>query len=182
MAGRANGGGVADEVRPTHPHIHPGRVIRSDATRTQPPSSSRVNQMITRDLDLCRNLPPWFVPNAKEPATLPELRESGVTLEQKFVGRSRRADPGIIRFESGAKMERACTRFYFSPLLMLVIAVAIHLGKSIGQSEAAGTQPSCQPARKPFLHEINSRLRFMCDVGANVEKMMSGDWFEEERA
>jgi hypothetical protein len=37
--------------------------------------------MISRDLDLRRNLPPWFVPNAKEAATLPELRESGVTLE-----------------------------------------------------------------------------------------------------
>jgi len=122
------------------------------------------------------------VPNAKEPATLPELREGGVALEQKFVERTRGADPGIIRFESGAKTERACTRFYFSALLMLVIAVVIHLRKSIWQSEAAGAQPRCQPARKPFLHEINSRLRFMCDVGANVEKVMSGDWFEEERA
>lgn len=122
------------------------------------------------------------MPNAKEPATLPELRESGVTLEQKFVERTRRADPGIIRFESGAKMERACTRFYFSPLLMLVIAVVIHLRESIRQPEAAGTQPRRHPTRKPFLHEINSQLRLMYDVGANVEKVMSGDWFEEERA
>src|SRR5947207_15550917 len=112
-----------------------------------------MNQTISCDLDIRGNSLPWFVPDAKEPATLPELRESGVTLEQKFVERTRRADPGIIRFESSAKMERACTCFYFSRLLMLVIAVVIHLGESIWQSEAAGTQPSRQPTRKPFLHE-----------------------------
>ena len=157
--------------------------MRSDATRAPPPPSGGLDQMISCDLDLGRNLLPWFVPDAKEPATFPELRESGVTLQQKLVERTRRADPRIIRLSGSAKMERARTRFYFpSPLmLMLVIAVVIDSGKSIWQSEAPRPQPRRQPAREPFVHEIDSRLRLMGDVGPNVEKMMSRDQSEEER-
>src|SRR5437764_13537947 len=121
--------------------------MRSEATREPPPLSGRLDQTISCDLDLRRNLPPWFVPNAKEPATLPELRESGVTLEQKFVERTRRADPGIIRFETSAQMERACGCFNFSRLHMLVIEVVIDLGESIWQSEVAGTHARRHPTR-----------------------------------
>ena len=115
---------MVDLVRPTHPNIHARGIIRCDAIRVSPPRFSRPNQIIGHDLDVRRNLPPWFVPDAKESAAVPGLCERGIALEQKFIERFWRAASNFI-CQRRAITERAINGFDAATTLMFMLEIIL---------------------------------------------------------
>ena len=122
-------------MRPAHPHLHSGRIIRADKLRAFPPRAGRGEKIVRRDVDFDRRLLPGFVPDP-EKTTAPVECERGVALEEKFGERS-----GFARMEIFAGWTRAVTQqavisFHRSTHGVLAIRMIIEdATKSVRQPE-----------------------------------------------